>query len=158
MNIPKYLKTTFIVLLLIIEIFLFFSFLFGKQGFGRVIDKIGISDNSFDIQIDKELQKDLFIYWFGETEFTNDSIKNKLLIYHRNLQADIIDSYGPNRFLIQYKELSFDKIGVWKTYAYAKHKYFIKIRKEQKKLIFEWKISNWYEMVINGNDTVELRN
>jgi len=143
-----------IVVLILLCITAYFLFL-GKKQAGRLIDKINLSNNSYDIQIDDRLINDIYIYWLGENSTREH---NKMLIYHRSLQSEIPPSYGANKLLIKHKGEIYDKIGVWKEYAYSKYVYSIKINKVDSFLVIDWKIKNWYDPdIMQGNDTIKIK-
>ncbi len=129
--------------------------LFGKQGVGRIIDRIGITKDSYVIQVDDKIKKDIFIYWLGESGIRDEH--NRELIYHMSLTSKIPSSYGKNILEIKYKNICYNKIGIWKTYAYAKYNYLIKISTIDNNLQIEWSIKNWYDSeIMQGFDTIKF--
>lgn len=149
-------KRICMTLLSIIVGLVIFSIIFTrKEKIGLFFDKLGVFHNSFLIEVDKSIStNDLYIYWFGETDYTNDREYNKILVYHRNFQSDILDSYGKNRFVLVYKEITYEKIGIFKTHPYSKYNYNIKIKEEKNNIIINWNIENWYEQGLTGSDTI----
>jgi len=150
-----------IALFIIICISLFFIYLvtvLGKKNIGLCVDRLGLTKNSFQLKIDKNVScKDLYIYWLGETEYTKGEEFNKILIYHQKFQSGILDSYGKNEFLIKYKSVNYKKMGILKLHPYAKHNYNVGIKLDADNLIINWSIENWYEHNIwQGNDTIRL--
>lgn len=146
-----------LVLFVLILSITIFSFL-GKVKVGLFIDKMNLTHNSFIINVDKSvIQSDLYLYWLGETEYTDEKVKNKILIYHHKIQSDIPDSYGKNWLLIKYKDKVYNKAGILKLYPYAKHDYKFDIRMQDENFIINWKISNWYTPdIYQGTDTLKL--
>jgi hypothetical protein len=150
----------YIIPFFITFVIMFFLWL-GKINIGLFIDRLGITKNSFLIDVDKSISsKDLFIYWFGEPDYytkENEDELNRILIYHRKFQSDIIDSYGGNRFLIKYKDTYHKRMGIFKSQAYSKHNYKINMKLEDEKLIIDWSIKNWYDSdIYQGLDTVKI--
>jgi hypothetical protein len=149
-----------LLILFCLVIFIFISisyfYFFHKRELGLVIDKMGMRSNTYKIAIDDEIQRDTYIYWLGEVPF--HAKKNQLLIYHRTLQADILPSYGKNWILIQVRNISYTKMGIFKYESYSKHNYLIDIKLENESLIINWKISNWYDLdIYQGIDTIKLK-
>jgi len=155
-------KNFYIGIILITIIFIFLLvILVGKMNIGLFFDKIGLTKNTFEISVDQDVySKDLYIYWFGEPDYyiKEDYEKlNRLLVYHRKMQSDILDSYGKNWFLIKYKNISYDKIGILKLHAYSKHNYKIDLKLSEDNLIVTWNIKNWYDSEIyQGRDTIKI--
>lgn len=149
-------KIICIIIGLALLFFVLLFFISGKKGIGQIIDKIGFTQDLYEINISKDLIMDVYIYWYGET--TNGPKDNKMLIYYRSQQSKIPPSYGINTLEIRYKDICYDKISIWKTHAYVKYNYNIKISKIQKnKLLITWHISNWYDPEIyQGRDTIRL--
>lgn len=156
----KYFSCIFLFFIVIsIVVFLWI----GKMNIGLIIDRLGMTKNSFHIDIDKKLSsKDLSIYWIGESDYyikEDEEKLNRILIYHQKFQSDILDSYGKNRFLIKYKDINYKKIGILKLHPYAKHNYKIRIILEDDNMIINWSIKNWYDPnVVLGTDTIRLEN
>ena len=143
--------------------FLFFALiiilsftLLGKKGIGLIIDKINLSKDTYNIQIDKDIRKDVFIYWFGETVIEGE--KNKMLIFYKTFQAKIPPSYGANWIEIRYKDAICNKICIWKINSYSKYKYNINVNKENDNLLIQWKIDSWYDLedFSIGGDTIRI--
>jgi hypothetical protein len=154
----KYFLT--IVLFIITFVIIFFLWI-GKMNIGLLIDRLGITKNSFQIDVDKSISsKDLFIYWFGEPDYytkENEDELNRILIYHQTFQSDIVDSYGKNRFLIKYKDIYYMGVNILKLQAYSKHNYKINLKLEADNLIIDWSIKNWYDSDISqGLDTIKV--
>lgn len=127
----------------------------GKKGVGQIIDKLGITSDVYEINIDKSFSLDTFIYWYGETVYGYKD--NRMLFYHRSEVSDIPSSYGYNGFEIKYKTTTYDKIKFWKIFPYAKYKYRINIKSFDENMIIEWNISNWYDADIHqGIDTIQV--
>jgi hypothetical protein len=128
---------------------------------GLFIDRLGMTKNSFQIDVDKSISpNDLYIYWFGEPDYytkENEDELNRILVYHRKFQSDIVDSYGENRFLIKYKDTYYKGTSIFKLQAYSKHKYKINLKLEEENLIIDWSIKNWYDSdIYQGLDTVKV--
>jgi hypothetical protein len=146
------------IFLFIIILAVLFIFRIGKMNVGLFIDKLGLTKNSFQFIVDDKISyEDLFIYWFGETDYTKGEEFNKILIYHRKFQSDILDSYGKNVFLIKYKDTDCKRVGILKLHAYSKHNYKIDLKLDGENLIIDWSIKNWYETdIYQGSDTVRI--
>ena len=145
-----------IVLVIFIILIVVLPFLlFGKQGVGMIIDKIGITNDVYKINIAPDIRNDVFIYWLGEFEIAKRD-NDKILIFHNDLITRIPPNYGKNIIAIKYKNIYFDKVGIWKTLPYAKYKYNIKIYKVEDNLIINWHINNWYDEGLSGNDTINI--
>jgi len=142
--------------LVLILIILLSVALIGKKGIGLIIDKVNLSKDTYDIQIDKDIRNDVFIYWFGET--VDKGEKNRMLIYHKTFQAKIPSSYGANWIEIRYKDIIYNKIGIWKIYAYSKYNYCIDVSKDNNNLLVQWKIVSWYDSKDSsiGKDTIKI--
>ena len=155
-------KKFYIGIALIVVMFtLLLIFGIGKVNIGLFLDKLGLTKNTFYINIDKDISsKDLYIYWFGEPDYyikEDENKLNRILIYHQKIQSDILDSYGKNWFLVKYKNISYRKIGVFKTHAYSKYNYKIDLRLDEDNLIIDWRIKNWYNTEIyQGMDTISI--
>jgi len=151
----KYKKIFIAIAILLLIIIVFFGFTYKEQT-GRLIDKTNLTNDSYVFKIDTELLNDIYIYWLGEDGMGD---YNKMLIYNKSLLATIPPSYGANRILIKYDNIEFNKIGIWKKFAYSKHNYFIELNRIDSFLIIDWKISNWYEKnIMQGSDTLILNN
>jgi hypothetical protein len=128
---------------------------------GLIIDRLGMTKNSFQVDVDKSISsKDLYIYWFGEPNYhtkENADELNRILVYHRDFQSDIVDSYGKNKFLIKYKETYYKGVGFFKLHTYSKHNYKVNLKLEDENLIIDWSIKNWYDSdKYQGLDTVKV--
>lgn len=146
------------IILAFFLVFLFLTSLFllsiGEKGIGKITDKLNLSKNTYHIQVDKSLRDDIYIYWFGETVVKDE--KNKMLIYYKELQSEVPPSYGANWIEVKYKSNSFSKIFIWKTYAYSKYNYNIKVKEDSNSIIIQWEVSNWYDTEFSqGIDTIK---
>ena len=152
-------KIALLIIVCISLIFIFSVIILGKENVGLCIDKLGLTKNSFRFNVDKNIScKDLYIYWFGETEYTKGEELNKILVYHQKFQSDILDSYGKNEFLIKYKDINYKKMGILKLHPYAKHNYKVEIKLEDDNLIVGWCIENWYESDKHQSvDTINIK-
>lgn len=149
-------KRTGLVVVGIVLLLLIVLLVFQREIVGRFFDKINVTSDSYEILVDENLQNDLYIYWYGEAGFNNEY--NRILIYHKDLLQKNLPSYGPNKFLIKYKDLCHNSIGIWKTIPYATHNYKIKISKRNNDMIISWNIQNWYDPdIITGQDTVRIQ-
>jgi hypothetical protein len=144
-----------VVLLLLISTLLRFNKTYSVYEYiGLAIDKMGITQNTYNIRIDDKIEPYVYLYWVGENG-TNDV--DKLLLYHRTFYQRIPDnSYGKNRILIKTKSDSmlYDKIGILKLHAFAKHNYEINLSMNDTLLIVHWNIDNWYSKKISRTDTI----
>lgn len=151
-------KKQYRIILLAIGVIIFvvvsMCLIIGKKGVGQIIDKLGITSDVYQIYIDKELSLDTYIYWHGET--VNGLNDNRMLFYHRSKVSDIPPLYGYNGFEIKYKTTIYDKIKFWKIFPYAKYKYRINIKSFDENMIIEWHISNWYDNIHQGIDTIQV--
>ena len=131
--------------------------LLGKENVGLIIDRIGLTNNKIQINIEKQINpNDLYIYWIGETEYTRGTEHNQMLIYHTVLQSDIPSSYGKNKFIIKYQDKTSDKIAIFKKHAFSKYNYTFNCKLENDVLIVSWSIINWYDADNKGSVTIEL--
>ena len=117
------------------------------------MDKIGITQNTYDIHIDEDLRPYIYIYWTGDNG-VNDS--DKILLYHRSYFQEIPNYYGKNKFLIQTESDSvlYNRIGILKLHAYSKHNYKIDLNLSDTLLILSWSIDNWYSERTTMTDTI----
>ena len=124
-----------------------------KEYIGLVMDKIGITQNTYDIHIDEDLRPYIYIYWTGDNG-VNDS--DKILLYHRSYFQEIPNYYGKNKFLIQTESDSvlYNRIGILKLHAYSKHNYKIDLNLSDTLLILSWSIDNWYSEKTTMTDTI----
>lgn len=145
------------IVLAIVVAFLGYMYSFHKRELGLICDKIGITENTFEIAIDEEIENYIFIYWYGETP--NPAKKNRILFFYRFLQSDIPSSQGKNLIEIQFGDFIYNRIGVYKQEGYSKHNYSINIKSIDEGLAISWCISNWYDTeVLQGKDTLVTYN
>lgn len=129
-----------------------------RMNVGLLVDKLNLTHNTIHVEFDENISlKDLYIYWLSEGEYSDESLENRLLIFHKKKQCDIPDTYGKNRFLIKYKNILYYKAGILKKYAYSKYHYNFNFRLEDNIFIVDWKIQNWYDPYIyQGIDSLEI--
>jgi len=145
-------KIIFLIIIFILSFAIICFLLLGKKQIGRLLDKTNLTNDSYIVQIDDKLIDDIYVYWLGENSTRE---YDKMLIYHRSLQSEIPPSYGANKLVIMYKGNIYDKIGVWKEYAYSRYTYYININKVNNILIIDWKIKNWYDPnIMKGSDSI----
>lgn len=151
----KQYRIILLIISIIILVVIFMYLIIGKKGVGQIIDKLGITSDVYEINIDKTFSLDTYIYWHGET--VNGLNDNRMLFYHRSKVSDIPSLYGYNGFEIKYKTTTYDKIKFWKIFPYAKYKYCINMKSLGENMIIEWHISNWYDDDIHqGVDTIQI--
>lgn len=149
----KHRMICFIILFLLLSITVCFLFL-GKKQSGRLIDKTGIIRNSYSVNISNDLINNIFIYWTGENG-TRENIK--MLIFHKSLLSEIPQSYGANNLIIKYDNHEYNKIGIWKEYAYSTYNYFIDLNKIDS-LVISCIIDNWcISKIIQGFHTIRIK-
>ncbi|MDR1091341.1 MAG: hypothetical protein LBL79_09720 [Prevotella sp.] len=147
------------IIFLIIGVIMFFIvlsilFVVGKNGVGRLVDKLGITNDRYEIFIDKKFTFDTYIYWHGET--VNGTNDNRMLFYHLSKVSDMPPLYGYNGFEVKYKTITYDKIKIWKMFPYSKYNYFINIKSIGENMVIEWRIHNWYDPdIVQGSDTIK---
>ena len=143
-----------IILLLLVLSFLKFDKTYSVYEYvGLAMDKMGITRNDYKICVDDKIRPYIYIYWIGDNG-TND--EDRLLLYHQTFYQEIPkNSYGKNKILIKTKSDSilYDKIGLLKLHAFAKHNYEIKLSMNDTLLIVHWSIDNWYSKKISKTDT-----
>ena len=125
-----------------------------KEYVGLVIDKIGITQNSYNIRVDKKLKPYIHIYWLGDNGTKN---ADNLLLYNGTIYQKIPENYyGKNKIVIKTKSDSilYDKIGILKLNAFSKHNYLINLSQKDSLIIIEWNIDNWYSKKKPQIDTI----
>lgn len=145
-----------VAILAIVALFLGYMYAYQKRVLGLICDKVGITKNTFEVEIDKKLEYYTFIYWYGETP--HPAKKNRLLIFYRFPQSDIPPSPGKNWIKIQiFEDIIYSNMGIYKLQSFSKHNYRISIKLVNDSVIINWRIDNWYETeVMQGNDTIVL--
>ena len=135
----------FPIILIVVISTLFFNKQF-KIFLGTGIDILGFTKNTFQINIDPKLSSnDIYLYWMSPTEYGSENEMNKLLVYHRNFQIDIPDSYGKNIIVLKYKDLTSNRMGIFKKHACSKYHYKFDIKLDNNDIIINWSIKNWYD-------------
>lgn len=150
------LKFKMILLITSLIVFSICVFKFWKPEMGIIIDRTGFTKNNVNVIIDNAIsRKDLYIYWHSETDDPKEF--NQLLIYHFSKMQEIPSSYGKNFISIKYKNIVYNKIGLFKYQASSKHNYNISLKIENDNLIIDWYINNWYDPdIIQGSDTIKI--
>ncbi|MCM1722954.1 hypothetical protein [Bacteroides ovatus] len=147
-----------VAILTIAALFLGYMYNYQKRTLGLIFDKVGITKNTFEVEIDNELKRHTFIYWYGETP--HPAKRNRQLIFYRFLQSDIPPSHGKNWIKIQiFEDIIYNHMGIYKLESFSKHNYHISIKLVNETVIINWRIDNWYETeIMQGSDTIALTN
>ena len=124
-----------------------------KELVGLSVDRMGITRNTFDLRVDDKLRPYIYIYWLGKN---GTEVDDRMLLFYQRFNQGIPDYYGKNRFVIKTKSDStlYNKMGILKLYAFAKHHYFIDLKLNDTLLIVDWSIDNWYSEKISSTDTI----
>ena len=124
-----------------------------KELVGLSVDRMGIIRNTFDLRMDDKLRPYNYIYWLGEN---GTEVDDRMLLFYQRFNQGIPDYYGKNRFVIKTKSDStlYNKMGILKLYAFAKHHYSIDLKLNDTLLIVDWSIDNWYSEKISSTDTI----
>ena len=124
-----------------------------KELVGLSVDRMGITRNTYDIRVDDKLRPYIYIYWLGEN---GTEVDDRMLLFYQRFNQGIPDCYGKNRFVIKTKSDStlYNKMGILKLYAFAKHHYSIDLKLNDTLLIVDWSIDNWYSEKISSTDTI----
>ena len=127
-----------------------------KELVGLAIDRMGMTRNTYDIRVDEKLRPYIYIYWLGEN---GTEVKDRMLLFYRTFNQGIPDCYGKNNFVIKTKSDStlYNKMGILKLYAFAKHHYSIDLNLKDTLLIVDWSIENWYSEKISSTDTIHAK-
>jgi hypothetical protein len=93
-----------------------------------------------------------------------------LLINYTNNSSDgsgnetktvINEYYGPGKIIKPNFALTdstlYNKMGILKLYAFAKHHYSIDLNLKDTLLIVDWSIENWYSEKISSTDTIHAK-
>ena len=123
----------------------------------RIFEKISLVKNKLIFESTSDIDIDsLGLYFVKQPKNLRHPIYDTIILYNGGKIINTIPSeYGKNYFILKYKNVMYNKIGIWKKKAWYKHNYHIQVYIIDSKLVVNWDISNKYETT-SGLDTISL--
>lgn len=124
-----------------------------------ILEKTSLVKNKLIVEASPNINKDsLSFYFIKQPENLQHPVYDTITLYDRGEVINFIpDEYGGNSFMLKYKGITYNKMGLWKRKAWYKHDYKIQVFMFDSSLVINWNIQNKYESE-SGGDTIRLNN